>query len=239
MLTTLRHRLARSDHPLVGVLKGAYRGVIWFSLPLPRLVTVPLLYVFVAVRSVYHFLARVLVCEPLFKAYCTSYGKRLHTGVYVHWVTGRGRIEVGDDVMVDGKCSFAFAARYAEQPTLRIGSHTGIGHGCSFTIGKLIDIGEHCRIATGVVMFDASGHPSDPAARLRGEPAAEDTVRPIVIERNVWIGRGAIIFPGVTIGENSVVSAAAVVTASVPPNSIVLGNPARRMASVATAGPSS
>jgi acetyltransferase-like isoleucine patch superfamily enzyme len=58
-------------------------------------------------------------------------------------------------------------------------------------------------------------------------------VRPITLGDNVWVGRNAMIFPGVTVGEGSVVSAGAVVTSDVPPNTVVAGNPARRIASVA------
>ena len=210
----------------------AYRGVRRFTLPAPRLLVRPVVAVFLALRAAYYVVIRVLVCEPFFKSYCASYGRGVRTGVYLHWIQGRGRLEVGDDVIVDGKCSIQFAARYTAEPTFRVGSHTGIGHGCSFTIGDSISIGDHCRLGLFVSMFDASGHPSDPAARLADEPAPAASVRPIVIERNVWIGNGAVIFPGVTIGENSVISAGAVVVTSVPPNSVMLGNPARRMAAV-------
>ena len=78
-------------------------------------------------------------------------------------------------------------------------------------------------------MFDSPGHPSDPQARLDNAPAPDAEVKPIVIADNVWIGGRAVIFPGVTIGEGSIVSACAVVTADVPPYSIVAGNPARRI----------
>lgn len=209
-----------------------YRRLRNVSIPAPRLVFRPVLFLFLLLRSAYYFVARVFVCEPLFKSYCSRIGKNVHTGVFIHWVEGAGRIELGDDVLVDGKCSFSFAAQYAPDPTLAIGSHTGIGHNCSFVIGRRITIGERCRIASDVVMFDSSGHPSDPMARLAGAPAPLDSVKPITLERNVWVGRGAIIFPGVTIGENSVVAAGAVVLASVPANSLVIGNPARRMAAV-------
>jgi acetyltransferase-like isoleucine patch superfamily enzyme len=52
---------------------------------------------------------------------------------------------------------------------------------------------------------------------------------PVVIEDDVWVAHGAIIEPGVTIGEGSVVSAGSVVTADVPPHSLAIGNPARAM----------
>lgn len=225
-------QLATSDHPTARFARRSYRGIARFSLPAPRVLFVPVLYLVLFLREVYYFVARVFFCEPLFKAYCASYGKGVRTGPFLHWVDGRGRIVLGDDVLVDGKCNFGFAARFAEAPTLTIGSHTGIGHNCSFAVGKAITIGEHCRIGQDVLMFDSSGHPSDPAARLAGAPPDPESVKPIVIERNVWIGRGAVIFPGVTIGENSVVAAHAVVLASVPANSLVIGNPARRMAGV-------
>jgi maltose O-acetyltransferase len=48
-----------------------------------------------------------------------------------------------------------------------------------------------------------------------------------VIEENVWIGGGAILLPGVTIGRNAVVGAGAVVSRNVPANTVVAGNPAR------------
>lgn len=51
--------------------------------------------------------------------------------------------------------------------------------------------------------------------------------KPVHIGRNVWIGVGAIILPGVTIGDNAVVAAGAVVTKDVAPNTIVGGNPAK------------
>ena len=51
--------------------------------------------------------------------------------------------------------------------------------------------------------------------------------KPIVIERNVWIATGVTIVGGVTVGENSVVAAGAVVTKDVPPNSFVAGVPAK------------
>jgi acetyltransferase-like isoleucine patch superfamily enzyme len=192
------------------------------------------LFVFLALRSAYHFLLRTLVCEPLFKAYCTRHGRGVRTDVYVHWVQGRGRLIVGDDVLVDGKCSFTFAQRFSESPTLEIGDGTGIGHGSSFTVARRITIGRNCRIAGGVRFFDSSGHPSDPEARRQGRPPAPEEVRPITVGDNVWIGSGAFVFPGVTIGENSVVAAGAVVTGDVPADTVVAGNPARRVAALGT-----
>lgn len=51
--------------------------------------------------------------------------------------------------------------------------------------------------------------------------------RPVLLKKNSWIGAGAIILPGVTVGENSIVGAGSVVTKDVPDNTIVVGNPAK------------
>ena len=231
-LTDLRYRLANSPHPLAHTLKRVYRSVWEISLPAPRVLVVPLLWVVLALRTVVWFILRVFWAEPLFKAYCHSHGRRVHTGISLHYVLGRGRIELGDDVTIVGKCSFIFAARYSPEPTLRIGSRVGIGHGCSFSVGKSITIGDDCRLSGFIVMMDSSGHPSEPEGRKRGDPAPDDSVRPIVIGNNVWIGNNVTILPGVTIGDNAVIASGSVVTAAVPANSLMLGNPARRMASV-------
>lgn len=53
------------------------------------------------------------------------------------------------------------------------------------------------------------------------------TCKPVHLKQNCWIGAGATILPGVTIGKNSVVGAASVVTKDVPDNTVVAGNPAR------------
>jgi carbonic anhydrase/acetyltransferase-like protein (isoleucine patch superfamily) len=192
-------------------------------------VVVPLLWVFLGVRGIYYWVFRIFVAEPLFKAYCHRHGRNLRTDVYIHWVQGKGHLIIGDDVLVDGKCTFTFAARFRDRPTVTIGDRCGIGHNCSFTVGKSITIGNDCRIAAGVWMFDSYGHPSDPKARRENQPPTDADVKPIVVQDNVWIGRQAVIFPGVTVGEGSVVSACAVVTLDVAPYSIVAGNPARRI----------
>ena len=74
---------------------------------------------FLLVRNTYYFAVRVFICEPFFKAYCTKYGRNLHTGCYLHWVTGKGDIILGDNVTVDGKIASDLRARFSDHPTLR------------------------------------------------------------------------------------------------------------------------
>ena len=234
-MASLYRYLALSDAPIPRAARRVFRFTQNVSIPAPRFLAWPLLQVFLFLRATYYFVIRVAVCEPLFKAYCKSYGRRLRTGVYVHWVQGRGELIIGDDVLIDGKSSFSFAARYSETPTLSIGDHCGIGFGCSFVVGKQIKVGSNCRIASDVHMFDSPGHPTDPESRLAGLAASPDDVRPITIGDNVWVGSRSIIFPGVSIGDNSVIAAGSVVMSSVPPNTVVAGNPARQIRSLAAA----
>ncbi|MBX9581906.1 MAG: acyltransferase [Gemmataceae bacterium] len=236
-MASLFRTLATSDHPAARLARGARRWVATVSVPAPKVVVVPLVKAFLAARAVWHFGLRVFVCEPFLKAHCSKYGRGLRTDVYLHWIRGRGDLVLGDDVLLDGKCSITFAARFVDRPRLEVGDGTGIGHGCAFTVGKLIRIGRNCRIASDVWVFDSHGHPTDPERRRAGLPPDERDVHPVEIGDNVWIGRRAVIFPGVTVGPGSVVSAGAVVTNDVPPDTVVAGNPARRVANVTATPP--
>jgi acetyltransferase-like isoleucine patch superfamily enzyme len=224
---SLRRYLATSDRFIPRLIRRVYRGKESFSLPAPGIVVKPVLWAFLLVRRCYYFFMRVFVCEPLFKAYCKQYGRGLRTGVYIHWVQGRGDIILGDYVRIDGKCGITFASRFADRPVLRVGDGTGIGHLTRFTIAKSVTIGRDCRISGDVLIFDVNGHPTDPNERTAGWPPSDDNVRPVVIGDRVWIGIRSMIFPGVHVGEGSTISAGSVVRSHVPPYSVVAGNPAR------------
>jgi acetyltransferase-like isoleucine patch superfamily enzyme len=77
--------------------------------------------------------------------------------------------------------------------------------------------------------MDSNGHDADPVTRWASKPPNPEDVRPVIIRDGVWIGKHCIIFPGVKIGEGSVISAGSVVRTHVPPYSVVAGNPARVM----------
>lgn len=104
---------------------------------------------------------------------------------------------------------------------IRVGRNVFVNQNCTFYDLGGLDIGDDVMIGPNVSLITA-GHPLDPAQRR-----AVTIGKPIVIGRNVWIGAGAIVIGGVTVGENSVVAAGAVVTKDVAPNTLVGGNPAR------------
>lgn len=104
---------------------------------------------------------------------------------------------------------------------ITIGRNVFINQNCTFYDLGGLDIADDVMIGPNVSLI-TSAHPLEPSRRR-----ASVIAKPIVIERNVWIAAGATVIGGVTIGENSVVAAASVVTKNVPPNTLVAGNPAK------------
>lgn len=105
---------------------------------------------------------------------------------------------------------------------IHLGDHVYLNVQCTVLDCNEVHIGHHVMVGPSVQIYTAA-HDLRAQARIQGWEVA----RPIVIEDNVWIGGGAILLPGVRIGRNAVVGAGAVVTRSVPANTVVVGNPAR------------
>jgi len=106
--------------------------------------------------------------------------------------------------------------------------------------GQFIRLGKKVFVNSGCIFMDRGGITLEdgvfigPNVNIITENHAEEPelrhnvyTKPILIKRNAWIGAAAIILPGVTIGENAIVAAGAVVTKNVPDNMIVGGNPAK------------
>jgi acetyltransferase-like isoleucine patch superfamily enzyme len=108
-----------------------------------------------------------------------------------------------------------------------VGRNVFVNQNCTFYDLGGLDIADDVMIGPNV-SFITTGHPVEPSERR-----AFVIAKPIVIEKNVWIAAGATIIGGVTVGENAVVAAASVVTRDVPPNTLVGGNPARVIRSIA------
>ena len=144
----------------------------------------------------------------------------------------RKAVVIGKHVSCYAGCSFAIA----ENGTCTIGDFTLL-NGALIMAEDKIDIGSHCLISWNVGIADSDFHPLEPAQRLidaqalapffKDRPARPKLkTAPVRIADNVWVGMNAVILKGVTIGENSIVAAGSVVTKSIPPNTVVAGNPA-------------
>jgi len=105
---------------------------------------------------------------------------------------------------------------------IHVGARTFINYGAVLLDVATITIGEDVQVGPNVQFLTAT-HPVEAAARR----AKLEAAKPITIGDNVWLGGGVIILPGVSIGENTVVGAGAVVTKDLPANVVAVGNPAR------------
>ncbi|ASW57945.1 maltose acetyltransferase [Plantactinospora sp. KBS50] len=109
---------------------------------------------------------------------------------------------------------------YGDQ--IRIGARVFVNFGLVALDAAPITIGDSVQIGPNVQLLTAT-HPVDPPSRRDGWEAA----RPIAIGDNAWLGGGAIVLAGVTIGHDTVVGAGAVVTRDLPAGVVAVGNPAR------------
>jgi maltose O-acetyltransferase len=103
-----------------------------------------------------------------------------------------------------------------------IGRNVFVNYDCVFLDCNRITIGDDVQIGPAVQIYTAQ-HPTDPETRRSGLEFA----LPVTVGDNAWIGGGAILCPGVTIGANTVVGAGSVVTRDLPSNVIAAGNPCR------------
>ena len=126
---------------------------------------------------------------------------------------------IGSGTTIVENCTFFPGVRLECGPgaTISIGNGTYLNRNVEVVAYEAVSIGRDCRIAWDVVIMDTDmhGHGNAPPAR------------PVSIGDRVWIGCRAIILKGVTIGDDAIVGAGAVVTRDVPPGAVVAGNPAK------------
>lgn len=103
---------------------------------------------------------------------------------------------------------------------ISLGKNVFINHACSFLDLGGITIEDDVMIGPRV-SITSENHPTDVKTRKTMLPSS------VLIKKNVWIGASATILPGVTVGENAVVAAGALVNKDVPPNTVVAGIPAK------------
>jgi maltose O-acetyltransferase len=123
---------------------------------------------------------------------------------------------VGDGVVIRPPfhCDYGF--------NITLGANVFLNFSCVILDVVAVTIGDGTQIGPGVQILTAD-HPRDPASRAAGQEFG----RPIRIGRNVWIGGGALLMPGVTVGDDAIIGAGSVVTRDVPTGATAMGNPAR------------
>lgn len=153
---------------------------------------------------------------------------------------GGGRIRIGARVSLASQ-SDATALGVARPVILRCltpqaGIEIGDDSGLSGTVvcaAMRVSIGKRCLVGADVTIFDTDFHPHDPEGRRYAVPDWPRISAPVTIGNDVFIGTGAVVQKGVTIGDGAIVAARSVVTRDVPPRAIVGGNPAKLLRVIA------
>jgi maltose O-acetyltransferase len=125
-----------------------------------------------------------------------------------------GSLGEGSDVLPPVQCDYG--------ANVHLGAGVFVNFGAVFLDTCAIRLGDEALIGPGV-QFLAAEHPLDAELRRGGWESG----RPISVGAGAWLGGGAIVLPGVAIGENAVIGAGSVVTRDVPPGVVAVGNPAR------------
>mgnify|MGYP001126286452 CR=1 FL=1 len=141
----------------------------------------------------------------------------------------RGNHSIGTDCIIQNV--FSYDRREAK---ITIGDRTYIGKS-HLVAAESITIGEDTILSWNVTIVDHNSHSPDWELRKHDIPNWHQgkkvwtciKIAPVTIGNRVWIGFGASILKGVTIGDGAIVGACAVVTKDVPPGAIVAGNPAK------------
>ncbi|MGF1496348.1 MAG: acyltransferase [Elainellaceae cyanobacterium] len=160
-----------------------------------------------------------------FNLHGVEYGRHLRGNqVYVKNV---GTIRLGNWVSLKsfrgGSIHRTCLYTHCEDSVIMVGDHCHLS-GTVIHCRTTVTIGDHCMFAPGSKIMDNDSHRISIDVKERRQPPAS---APVTIADNVWVGMNALILKGVTIGENAIVAAHAVVTKDVPKNTLVAGNPAR------------
>jgi acetyltransferase-like isoleucine patch superfamily enzyme len=176
-----------------------------------------------AIRKIFKVLCNPQLAVALLNAQLKIRAKaRLPLSVRLYgriYFRAGGDVEFGDGVSLVGTVVPIEIVSH-EGSHISIGEHTFINYGASITAYREVRIGRHCLLGHHLRIIDRNEYGLE--QREIAPPAA-----PVLIEDHVWIGAHVIILPGVRIGRNSAIGAGSVVTKDVPPNCLVVGNPAR------------
>jgi acetyltransferase-like isoleucine patch superfamily enzyme len=221
--STFLARIRRRETPFYAFLFRVGRFGQHFEVPMVRPLHLALYHERMFRLTVWSNLLRILYYQPMFRARCVSVGRGLRLEEGVPIVLGDLRIRIGEGARISGTTTFV-ASPASREPVLEIGDSSYIGYQVSISVGARVSIGSHVLLANRVFLAGDDGHPLDPIER-RSRPGSG--TGSIVIEDDVWIGEAAIVLKDVRVGRGAVVAAGAVVTADVPPLTVVAGNPAR------------
>lgn len=163
----------------------------------------------------------------VFRRYLTP---RFMVQAYYYWkfrafVSGRAEVEISPHARLGKGCVISSFTKVKITGPFELGERVQIATGCflgasqeGLYMGNDVLVGPNCCFLTGHYAYDRLDVP------LKDQPFVAQR---ITVGSNVWVGANSVILGGTTIGDNVIVSANSVVAGDVPPNTIVLGNPAK------------
>ncbi len=167
-----------------------------------------------------------LLWRYLWRRFLTRAGRRWHTDGLLFLGRGleleigrKGRIEFGRFVWIGDRTKIR-----CHEGRVEIGAKTVMGQECTISAYQRVRIGEQCVIADRAMFIDFDHGVVEVERPIRQQGIYK---RDVEVGSNVWIGYGACILRGVSVGDNSIVGTNSVVTKDVPANAVVAGIPAR------------
>jgi acetyltransferase-like isoleucine patch superfamily enzyme len=165
-------------------------------------------------------------------------GEGLRLGLHARVINKNAekRVRIGDN------CAIRGVIRCNPGAEVSIGELVYVGDGVVMDAMSKIEIGAHTLLAHGVQILDNDNHPTDAAERAAHFEAILGITRrkdfqigsaPVIIGRRCWLGFNTAVMKGVTMGEDSIAAAGSMVLKDVPPLSLVGGNPAKLIKSLA------
>lgn len=143
---------------------------------------------------------------------------------------GEKNISIGNKLYCAANCELATWSMpdSKEIPELKIGNNVTMAEGCFISCSNKIEIGDGCLFGVNVFVTD-NYHGNNTIEQILIPPNRRNLYSkgPVLIGKNVWIGRNVCIMPGVKVGDYSVIGANSVVTHDIPMKTIVGGVPAR------------
>ena len=146
------------------------------------------------------------------------------------YIIGGEYIEIGDDFSAFSNLRIEAINKYLNysyKPLIKIGNNVSCGNDCHIGCINEVTISDGVLIGSHILINDHSHGQTDYVSNQKPVDRELVSKGPIHIGKNVWICDGVCVLPGVTIGENSIIGANAVVTKDIPENCVAAGNPAK------------